>query len=339
MTAVQNPLGNPIPAYTEHAISVSLPEWADNVGYEEGEARVVDAMQTGYPRFFIHTHIKKVGVVPVPLRPAWKFLTGSSQLSFLLEQKFSTFKETSLLFPSCKSAEACRAFLSARDVTARVVQHCISDTLSVFPVLFPESHSALARQFWQHTGLGISSRFAARVLAALAAAASPPPTPTRLKTMAHRHYAPKASSRYPSSPPPPPSLPSPSDARSLEEDQAVYLEQRYGRNLDVAAAEQAKRALRRRIAGVLVRDESAGDGEVELSQSVRGVAVTEDDVYLFPTGMSAIWNAHQLALDARGEKKSVCFGCGFPISVSSDVVLKSALSVSPASPIPIPSRS
>lgn len=57
---LQNPLGNPIPAFTEHAISVSLPEWADNVGYEEGEARVVDAMQTGYPRFFIHTHIKKV---------------------------------------------------------------------------------------------------------------------------------------------------------------------------------------------------------------------------------------------------------------------------------------
>ena len=60
MTALQNPLGNPIPAFTEHAISVSLPEWADNVGYEEGEARVLDAMQTGYPRFFIQTSIKKV---------------------------------------------------------------------------------------------------------------------------------------------------------------------------------------------------------------------------------------------------------------------------------------
>ena len=101
----------------------------------------------------------------------------------------------------------------------------------------------------------------------------------------------------------------------LEEDQCVYLEQRYGRNLDVAAAKQAKRALRRRIAGVLVRDESVVDGEVEVSQSVRGVAVTEDDVYLFPSGMSAIWSAHQLTLDARGEKKSVCFGLSFSISV------------------------
>ena len=232
-----------------------------------------------------------------------------SQLSTLLEQKFGTFKETSLLFPSRKSAEACRAFLAARDVTARVVQHCISDCLSVFLVLYPESKSTLARQFWQHTGLGISSRFATRVLVALAAGASPPPTPTRLKPMAHRHYAPKMS-RHASS-----SSSGDPQPQPLEEDQCVYLEQRYGRNLDVTAAKQAKRALRRRIAGVLVRDESVVDGEVEVSQSVRGVAVTEDDVYLFPSGMSAIWSAHQLTLDARGEKKSVCFGLSFSISV------------------------
>jgi cystathionine gamma-synthase len=226
----------------------------------------------------------------------------SSQLSSLLEQKFGTQNEGSLLFPSRKAAEACRAFLTARDVSARVVQHCISDALCVFIVLFPEDKSSIARQFWQHTGLGVSSRFATRVLAALASAksaASPPPTPTRLKPMAHRHYSPKMSRK--------PSI----DAEPLEEDQFVYLEQRYGRNLDVAAADQAKRALRRRIAGVLVRDEGAGDGEVELSQSVRGVAVTEDDVWLYPSGMSAIWSAHQLALDARGEKKSVCFGLRF----------------------------
>ena len=91
----------------------------------------------------------------------------------------------------------------------------------------------------------------------------------------------------------------------------MYLEQRYGRNLDVAAAELAKGAMRRRIAGVLVRDES---DEVELAQSVRGAAVTEHDVFLFQTGMTAIWSAHQLALDVRGAKKSVCFGCVFVLS-------------------------
>lgn len=53
-------LGSPIPALTPHAVSVSLPKWADNVDYEEGRPRVTQAMQTGYPRFFIHRDIQKV---------------------------------------------------------------------------------------------------------------------------------------------------------------------------------------------------------------------------------------------------------------------------------------
>ncbi|KAI9438721.1 PLP-dependent transferase [Lactarius indigo] len=292
MAPSENPLGNSIPAFTEHAISVSLPTWRDNVGYEEGEARVIDAMQTGYPRFFINLDIRK--------------------LSALLEQKFGTPSESSLLFPSRKSAEACRAFLAARDVLARVVQHCISDRLCVFHVLFPRDQFSTAKQFWQHTGLGISSRLATRCLSALASASSPTSsTPPHFKPGAHRHYASK-----------PAREPSGGTTEPLGTDQSVYLEQRYGRNLDVAAAELAKGAMRRRIAGVLVRDESAagGEAEVEVAQSVRGVAVTEHDVFLFPTGMSAIWSAHQLALDVRGAKKSVCFG--FPYTDTLKVLEK-----------------
>jgi hypothetical protein len=57
---VSPPLGHSIPYLTPHAVSVSLPTWQDNVGYEEGDKRVVDAMQTGYPRFFVHRSIQKV---------------------------------------------------------------------------------------------------------------------------------------------------------------------------------------------------------------------------------------------------------------------------------------
>lgn len=56
----ESPMGQTVPAFTQHAISVSLPTWRDNVGYEEGEKRVIDAMVTGYPRFFIHKSIQKV---------------------------------------------------------------------------------------------------------------------------------------------------------------------------------------------------------------------------------------------------------------------------------------
>ena len=53
-------LGLSVPPHTPHAISVSLPTWRDNVGYEKGEKRVVNSMISGYPRFFIHLSIEKV---------------------------------------------------------------------------------------------------------------------------------------------------------------------------------------------------------------------------------------------------------------------------------------
>lgn len=69
MTMVSGEIGEPIPPNTAHvslssalitrvllvdfykAVSVSLPTWRANVGYEEGEDWVIDKMKTGYPRF------------------------------------------------------------------------------------------------------------------------------------------------------------------------------------------------------------------------------------------------------------------------------------------------
>jgi len=62
-------LGSSLPPFTPHAISVCLPTWKDNVGYEEGEKRVVDSMVTGYPRFFIHKSIRKVCGPPMLVHP------------------------------------------------------------------------------------------------------------------------------------------------------------------------------------------------------------------------------------------------------------------------------
>lgn len=64
MTEIPAALGQEVPPFTPHAISVSLPTWKDTVGYEEGEERVVDAMVTGYPRFFIHKSIQHVSSIP-----------------------------------------------------------------------------------------------------------------------------------------------------------------------------------------------------------------------------------------------------------------------------------
>ncbi|KAG1851949.1 pyridoxal phosphate-dependent transferase [Suillus subluteus] len=310
------PLGSALPPFTQHAISVSLPTWADNVGYEEGEKRVADAMVSGYPRFFIHLSIEK--------------------LARKCEQKFGAPNEKCLLCPSKKIADRCRSFmldrasLAGTPTHARLVQYHIYPEDTPLPsaqpavelhiVLFPADAWPFAKQFWQHTGLGISSRLAVYCISLLSAESPNSPAPSPMSTRApfkalNRHYSVKRPQQLPSFGSTPPLSPNPQDV--LSKDQSTYLEERYGRNLPLSAGSYAKRAMRRRIAGVLVRDNwedcphgpCAGANDVEVGPSQRGVRdVTEDDVYLFSAGMAAIWTAHQLVLGTRPPAKSVCFG-------------------------------
>jgi len=242
-----------------------------------------------------------------------------------------------LLFPTPTVANHCRAFTiqqAAKDgihFPVRVTQFLLhsddKDRESCDPVsrlgaevhivLFPADKVQYARPFWQHTGLGISSRYAEHCLSLLpeeAVAASP--TIYAKPKFAHRYYSVKGKRQ---------SLP-PAPNDTLGDDHSTYLEERYGRNLPQDAAAFAKRALRRRIAGVLLRDEAADWGIVgspnsELRPSTRGPGVTEDDVYLYPTGMSAIWSAHQMVSAMRPAAKSVAFGFVFFDLESKDEII------------------
>lgn len=195
-------------------------------------------------------------------------------------------------------------------------------------VLFPQDSFPLAKQFWQHTGICISSRLADRCLSMLGEDTGSPKSPVSPNSRppvkpGNRHYSAKGFSKSPPTSPATQTRFSSSSiaetsAELLSKDHIVYLEERYGRNMPLESSAAAKGALRRRIAGVLVRDtpndwSTAGGQEAELGPSTRGVeGVTEDDVYLFSTGMAAIWSAHQLALGARPPAKSVCFGYVLP---------------------------
>lgn len=143
----------------------------------------------------------------------------------------------------------------------------------------------------------------------------------------NRHYARKTPLATPTTPATPvvPSapktvIPENKDETVVEEnltsDLTTYLEERYGRNLPLFNAGLAKQALKRRIAGgLLPSDEDYG----KVQDVARGAgtdgkrAVTEEDVYLYPGGMSAIWHAHDTCRKnrrAKGEKegKSICYG-------------------------------
>ena len=96
-------------------------------------------------------------------------------------------------------------------------------------------------------------------------------------------------------------------------DSAQFVEERFGRNLDVTFASQAKLAIRKRIAGSLTNDSKlptsltqTEDKTRERSHDVPGFS--PDDVYLYPCGMNAIFHAHETLKSAVREEKSIMYG-------------------------------
>ncbi|KAL6852839.1 Cystathionine gamma-synthase [Amphichorda felina] len=89
-----------------------------------------------------------------------------------------------------------------------------------------------------------------------------------------------------------------------------FLEERFGRNLDLSLVGRAKSAIRRRIAGAVAGEvDVAEDHLPAMTPNSRGLHnLREDDVYLFPAGMNAIFNAHRALLAARPNLKSINFG-------------------------------
>lgn len=134
-------LGLPIPD-DEHAVSVCLPRWADNLGYEEGESRVIESMRCGYPRFFLHPSVV--------------------ELFTECEKRFATADESCFAFPSSRIAHRCVEFLQARTgVSSEVIEFGWRD---IHAVRFPRDVRLEAMNFWQHSGEIISSRMAVAAL-------------------------------------------------------------------------------------------------------------------------------------------------------------------------------
>ncbi|CAG8525213.1 2733_t:CDS:2, partial [Scutellospora calospora] len=305
-TSYSNPpteVGCPIPNIP-HAISVALPTWQDNVDYEEGRERVVSRMLTGYPRFFINKQVEK--------------------LNSICDQKFAKPSETCLLFPSRKTAECCRDYLrryyepskptsfrlaEITIVTSDRSKQSILGNVTLYVLLFPKEAFSVAKTFWQHTGNGISSRLAEYVLYMLQTKCDEKYTEniyrdsTKRASFCKRYFSRQTSSGWNVACESKGNLSTDtmSTSNSIIAEQNFYVEERYGRNLPTSFIEKAKFELRRRIASSLRVEES--------KDVVRGV--TEEDVFLFPGGMSSIFHAHQFLLKAFSPRKSICFGFAY----------------------------
>jgi cystathionine gamma-synthase len=285
------PVGTPIPE-TLHAVSVSLPTWSSNIGYEEGDPEVTNAMKGGYPRFVFHPLVKEL-------------------IAFCIE-RFATMKESCLVFNSRLACSECRQFMHKFNETAqiRIVELSVTPHVSsiveksdmtlqdnhshsiIYSLLFPVGMAPIAKHFWQHTGQGVSSRYAEHCLRMLEVV--PGFTRNILPNSGRSRYHKSDSAVNVNN----------VQRAVVEKECQVFVEERFGRNLDIKHTEHAVRILKRRICGAL--------GDATKGEMMMDVKLDDDpkesDVYLFPGGMSAIYEAHKLAMAVRPEMKSVQFG-------------------------------
>lgn len=338
------PLGHSIPANTPHAISVSLPTWKDIVGYEEGDPRVVNSMKCGYPRFFFHPDVRSLFQVCLERHHPPRSSVTSEQ--------------DCLVFPSERAAKECRKFINQHfdTSTAPIPIHPKNQyiriasiqlvhssditlpantplTFQLSVVFFPKVCASVAKQYWQHTGEGISSRFASYCLTIINnASINANPLSARKSNENPRYHISGNAIKSIHSPAYGQISSNNSDESisktSSKEDEDVeletYLEERFGRNLDFSLAWEAKIAVRRRIAGCLdegVVIENLEDDNLRevIAKNPIGCdsnntkhGLTENDVYLFPCGMSAIYNAFRLVRYLKPDNLQKTIQFGFP---------------------------
>ena len=94
-------------------------------------------------------------------------------------------------------------------------------------------------------------------------------------------------------------------------DCAHFVEERFGRNLDLSLARNAKMAICKRIAGALAATEDLPDSLQSCQPQTRArelPSFSEQDVYVYPCGMNSIFHAHQLMMACRGQMKSISYG-------------------------------
>ena len=248
-------------------------------------------------------------------------------------QRHGSPMDKAFLFPSHAVSARCVKFL--RDQAPSLMAHSVriidlypnailpddagnSDGASAKPivsaVLFPRDYAKIAKTFWQHSGDGISSRRAEYChkafndghLAAEGVACqktdgrsfiSSSKGPRRYQkkdsvdTSAHKKFH---------------------VTGGLEgRDSVQFVEERFGRNLDVSLAANAKLAIRRRIAGALIANVDLNEALEMSKPPTRKAQVegfSEDDVYLHPCGMSSIFNTHRTMMACRGPQESISYG-------------------------------
>ncbi|KAH6655963.1 pyridoxal phosphate-dependent transferase [Truncatella angustata] len=313
-------LGDSIPSNTTHvsrmAVSVSLPTWKAIVGYEEGEQWVVGKLSTGYPRFFVHKSIVAFGedILASHGRPHQRVMLFPTKR---IAQRCLDFVYEQAPKPVQADLELVHLILKPFARTTETTQQI---TPAISAVLCTVDAYPYLKQYWQRSGDGISSRraefchslFRDGLLIREQMPQSPHPQPQGKPFRGPRRYQRLSSIGTTNSVATSPAQGNNGfgDEKTEDLESSRFLEERYGRNLDVSLVDNAKAAIRRRIAQSFFKENDITSGHLPAQDTnTRWVPnFKEDDIYLLPCGMSAIFTAHQTLLKSSTPRKSISFG-------------------------------
>jgi cystathionine gamma-synthase len=274
------PLGHALPLSTPYAVSVSLPTWTNHVDYWLGEKT---PYVNTYPRLFPHRSVREVRLRDF-YDTTLDYYSQYVQLASILARAYGSDEEKCLPFPTRRAAEECCAYMQAHSINA----HFLS--LIFCPDNKPENRILLLDKQDRHDDVDMT--------VAIYIVLFPPDQVTSAHTfwyLSGSGISVRQANHYLSM--------LGHDSTAFEPHEALSME---GPAL-CADGLSAKHALRRRIASGLLKYDTQLDPKVQQGSS-DAMQVTEEDVFLFPSGMTAIWSAHQLALQVRPVGKSVCFG-------------------------------
>ena len=132
-------LGQALPD-SPHAVSVALPRWQDVIHYEEKEEKCMQSLQSVYPRFGLNPLVDEIAKKAIEL--------------------YAINNASGWPYPNLLAAEEAKRHCQ-RNSSGTVI---IREVLGLYCLLADNEATPYAKAFWQHTGLGASSRLAAIAL-------------------------------------------------------------------------------------------------------------------------------------------------------------------------------
>jgi cystathionine gamma-synthase len=276
-------------------------------------------MICGYPRYVIHSFDRHNLI----LKNHARFFVHPIIQSFadILAKNHGLPDDQAMLFTSAGGARRALSFvqhLVHREDKSRIYvldfvhnpklpETAVTPWISFSALFFPSHCFPYAKQFWQHTGEGVQSRRAEYCRQEYEQGALVEKSAAEeflRQSKGPKRYRKAVTSLDGATPD---SL----TTTNGNTDYNRFLEERFGRNLNLDKSAEAKAAIRRRIAGSLTKDTELHQAmtlspDHSRMRSVPGFSV--NDIYLYSCGMNSIYTTHRNVLLARGPKKSICYG-------------------------------